>query len=357
MRLAVLSFVVAGIVAVPIGAHSSGPLTAGGRVWLHAHNCYPDEGRGADRLARALAAARGPVAIEQDVAWDSRRRQSVLSHDTALDGTELTLDEHFFHAVAPVLDRALAAGPSPEWPIMVLHLDFKSNEPEHHAAIWSLLGTYERWLTTAPRVTDGAAVQPFTPGPLLVLTEQGNGQEAVFHDLVPVGGRLRIFGTVPAPSRLEDDTPAVRFAAAISAAPEVLIPTGATNYRRWSNFAWDVVELGGQPRAGDWTPADRARLDDVVGRAHSLSLWVRFYTLNGHGPNSEGWTNSYNFGSLEAVEPRWRAAIDAGVDFIATDQYEAFATVRREPLALAGRRQHRPDPAPTGGAYASDGVR
>lgn len=302
---------------------------AAGRVWLHAHNCYPDNGRGADRLARALAAARGPVAIEQDIAWDSRHRQSVVSHDGTLDGTEPSLDEHFFRAVAPLLDHALAAGPSPDWPVMVLHLDFKSNEPEHHAAIWSLLGRYERWLTTAPRVADGAAVQPFTPGPLLVLTEQGDGQEAAFHDLVSVGERLRIFGTVPAPRSLEADTPAARFAAAVRTAPDMLIPTGATNYRRWANFAWAVVELGGPPQAGDWTAADRARLDAVVGQAHGLGLWVRFYTLNGHGPNAEGWTDSYNFGSLEAVTPRWRAAIDAGVDFIATDQYEAFAAVRR----------------------------
>ncbi len=304
-------------------------LSAGSRVLLHAHNCYPDEGRGADRLARALAAARGPLAIEQDVAWDARRRQSVVSHDTTLDGTEPTLDEHFFRTVTPLLDRALAAGPSPDWPVMVLHLDFKSNEPEHHAFIWSLLGTYQRWLTTAPRTANGAVVQPFTPGPLLVLTEQGDGQEVIFHDQVPEGGRLRLFGTVPGPVSDDDAPPAARFAAAVNAAPDVLIPSGATNYRRWTNFAWAVVELGGQSRAGEWTPADRARLDAVVARAHALGLWVRFYTLNGHGPNAEGWTGSYNFGSIEAVEPRWRAAIAAGVDFIATDQYEAFAALRR----------------------------
>ena len=321
--------VMGAMLAAAADAQGPGVLTAGSRVWLHAHNCYPDEGRGVDRLARALAAAQGPVAIEQDVAWDARRGQSVLSHDTTLDGKELTLDEHFFQAVAPLLDRALAAGPAPDWPIMVLHLDFKSNEPEHHAAIWSLLGRYERWLTTAPRVADEAAVQPFMPGPLLVLTEQGDGQQAVFHDRVLVGQRLRIFGTVPAPLSREDDTSDVRFATAVGTAPDVLIPSGATNYRRWTNFAWAVVELGGQPRAGDWTPTDRARLDAVVGRAHALGLWVRFYTLNGHGPSTEGWTDSYNFGSPEAVEPRWRAAIDAGVDFIATDQYEAFAALRR----------------------------
>lgn len=330
MRHPLLSVVaLAAIVTLsPAAPPASAPLDAAGRVWLHAHNCYPDEGRGADRLARALAAADGPVAIEQDVAWDALRRASVVSHDTTLDGTEPTLVEHFFQAVAPLLDRALAGGPSADWPVMVLHLDFKSNEPEHHAAVWALLEKYGRWLTTAPRVASDA-VQPFTLGPLLVLTEQGEGQEALFHDRVPVGQRLRLFGTVPAPSGRAEDPPAARAAAAVAAPPEVLIPSGATNYRRWTNFPWAVIELGGQASAGYWTPGDRARLDALVSRAHGVGLWVRFYTLNGHPPNAQGWSDGYNFGSLDAVEPRWRAALEAGVNFIATDQYEEFASIRR----------------------------
>jgi RNA polymerase sigma factor (sigma-70 family) len=38
-------------------------------------------------------------------------------------------------------------------------LDFKTNEPEHHAAVWELLGRYEDWLVTAPR-----AAGPGRPG-------------------------------------------------------------------------------------------------------------------------------------------------------------------------------------------------
>jgi glycerophosphoryl diester phosphodiesterase len=103
---------------------------------------------------------------------------------------------------------------------------------------------------------------------------------------------------------------------------------GATNYRRWSNNPWSVVEEGGQIKAGDWTKADREKLEQLVKDAHKRKLWIRFYTLNGHAPElsaTNGWTRSYNFGSLEAVQERWRAAIKAGVDFIATDQYEDFA--------------------------------
>lgn len=298
------------------------------QVWLHAHNCYPDNGYGTDRLARALASARGTVAIEQDVVWDSARRQSVVSHDTELDGREPTLEEHFFSAVSARLDRALEARATASWPLMVLHLDFKTNEPEHHAAIWSLLGRYERWLTTAPRVEAAAGAQALALGPLLVLTEQGEGQQRAFHDAVAPGARLRIFGTVPAPAGSEGDALEVRMAKAVAAPPERLIPSGMTNYRRWTNHSWATVEEGGPPRAGAWTDADRRRLEALVRRAHDLGLWIRFYTLNGHPPNDEGWSDGYNVGSRDAVALRWRAAIAAGVDFIATDQYEAFSETR-----------------------------
>lgn len=297
------------------------------RVWLHAHNCYPDRGFGADRLRRALAAGRGALAIEQDLVWDARRRQPVVAHETALHGDEPTLEDHFFRVLLPTLDQALAEGDRASWPRIVLHLDFKTNEPDHHAAVWALLGRYERYLTTAPRGRD-AGVQALTRGPLLVLTEQGPGQEQAFHDAVPVGGRLRLFGTVPSAPEGEYPSAEARLAAMAAASPETLIATAATNYRRWTNHAWAVVERGGQRHAGAWDAADRRRLDALVTRAHDLGLWIRFYTLNGHADNGEGWSEGYNFGSLAAVVPRWTAAIEAGVDLIATDQYEAFSERR-----------------------------
>jgi hypothetical protein len=191
--------------------------------------------------------------------------------------------------------------------------------------VWNLLGKYERWLTTAPRAENDQTVQAFKVGPLLVLTENGAGQAKSFNDDVPVGGRLRVFGTVPSGMPQVADREA-QADAAINASPAALIPTGATNYRRWTNFSWTVVERGGQATAGDWTAADAARLKSIVDRAHAMGLWVRFYTLNGHDPaRGLGWTASYNFGSLGAAQARWRGAVEAGVDFIATDQYEDFA--------------------------------
>jgi glycerophosphoryl diester phosphodiesterase len=164
-----------------------------------------------------------------------------------------------------------------------------------------LLGEYEAWLTTAKRAADLGTIQPLEVGPVLVLTGADPAQQAAFHDQVPIGSRLRVFGAVQ-PDRAR-----------------------ATNYHRWSNNAWSAVEPEGQNKAGDWSEADNERLRTLVDAAHQAGLWIRFYTLNGHSSQEGekmGWTPSYNFGSIDAARQRWRAAVAAGVDFIATDQYE-----------------------------------
>lgn len=306
------------------------PSLLGGTSLLHAHNCYPEDGKWSDRIERALVAGQDRVAIEQDLAWvaasGGRHGRSVVSHSDQPSGTEPTLEEHFFSRVRPIMERALAEGHRDRWPLLVLHLDFKTNEPEHHRFVWSLLQRHERWLTTAERVADGSRVMPLVHGPLLVLTENGPGQEAAFSDAGGTGPRLLVFGTTPSPELPREQDPGRRATLLAAATPATLVPWPATNYRRWTNFSWHVVEEGGQQNAASWTPVDAARLQAIVMRAHSQGLWIRFYTLNGHQPeSSQGWAAGYNFGSPAAVRPRWQAAIDAGVDFIATDQYEGLA--------------------------------
>jgi hypothetical protein len=91
-----------------------------------------------------------------------------------------------------------------------------------------------------------------------------------------------------------------------------------------------VVEEGGQQEAGDWTEADERRLRALVDHAHKMGYWIRFYTLDGFGPGEDkGWGEAYNFGSRKAVMTRWKAAIAAGVNLIASDQYEELVSVIR----------------------------
>jgi hypothetical protein len=292
---------------------------------MDAHNCYPYYEWWGDRIDRALSAGT-PLAIEQDLYWytDSKtgKSWSIVAHGAPMSGHEPTMEHYFFDRVRPIVEQALKEGNHGDWPLITLNLDFKTEEPAHLQAVWELLTKYQDWLTTAPKA-QGKAVQPLAVRPILVLTGESDAQQAVFFDRVPAGGRLLVFGAAHTNTRDP------------MAAPEVLEPAPADNYRRWWNNPWSVVEKGGQQQAGAWTADDDRRLRALVRHAHEHGLWIRFYTLDGATEKEEscnGWFRSYNFGTRQAAEERWRAAQQAGVDYIASDQYEEVGGL------LAGRK-------------------
>lgn len=303
------------------------------RPVLDAHNCYPYEGRWADRIDRALSTG-FPVSIEQDLAWyvdpATGKGRIVVSHTDRATGKEPELRRYFFERVRPIVEKALAENQRSRWPLIVLHFDFKSVTPPLLHAVWDLLGEYRGWITTAVKSADPHELTPFDVKPILVITEDSDQQEAVFYNEAPVGSRLRLFGSahtteIVAQTRAEQD----HLLATLP--PEKLLTDRPTTYRRWWNNSWYEVEEGGQRKAGEWTAADDARLHALVARAHRLGYWIRFYTLDGFtAAENQGWDQNYNFGSRAAVTLRWKAAIDAGVNFIATDQYEELRAVMRE---------------------------
>jgi hypothetical protein len=304
-------------------AQVSSMLAPGTRVVMDAHNCYPYDGVWADRIERALNTG-VPLAIEQDLLWYTDKRTgrswSVVSHGRPAHGNEPTMREYFFERIRPLMEKALHDGDNGAWPLITLNLDFKSDEPAHHAAVWQLLKEYEQWICSAERVDGINKMTPLTIKPLLVLTGSADTQERDFHDIVPVGERLLVFGAVHVRGKKS------------MAAPEILISDSANNYRRWWNNSWDVVERGGQRKARVWTEHDDMRLRQLVNLAHARGLWIRFYTLDGapdHDLRKNGWDKDYNFGSRERAVLRWMAAMDAGVDYLATDQYEDVAELIR----------------------------
>ncbi len=335
MRLRPSRSVLAALVAAAstIVLPAQAPVTApGARVLLDAHNAYPYEDRFSDRLDRALATGL-PVAIEQDLIWRvgaDGHGDTVVGHDTDKVEGAPTFERYFFERVAPLMEQALRDDRREQWPLLVLNLDLKTNEPAHHDAIWQVLGRYERWLTTAPRTATPDQPVPLTVGPMLVLTGSAQSQQVSFHDRLALGQKLRLFGAISQPEP-QGATSRDRALALARMPAETLMPARASNYRRWVNFPWHAVEAGGQTRAGAWTAADRTRLGSLVSRAHAQGLWIRFYTLNGHAPGqaeAQGWSPGYDFGSLGAARVRWRAVREAKVDFVATDQYEAFSKER-----------------------------
>ena len=311
-----------------LAQHSS--FEAGARSVMDAHNCYPYFEWWGDRIDRALSSGM-PLAIEQDPFWytDPRtgRSWSVVAHGAPVSGHEPTLEQYFFEHIRPIVEDALRRGNQGDWPVITLNLDFKTEEPEHLAAVWALLNTYRDWLTTAIKSADERKVEALDVKPLLVLTGESDKQAKVFYDSVPAGQRLLVFGAVHTNT------------ANPMAAPELLEPEPASNYRRWWNNSWAVVESGGQTQAGDWTREDQLRLRTLVEHAHANGLWIRFYTLDGATKDElscHGWFRSYNFGSLSAAQERWRAAQNAGVDFIASDQYELLSSSLKAGMKAGG---------------------
>ncbi len=316
-----------------LSAQSAGPLDAinHNRPILDAHNCYPYEGKWADRVDRALKTGY-PVGIEQDLAWGidkaTGQGRPVVSHQKQTNGSEPTLREYFFEHVRPLVEKALRENNRSAWPLIVVHFDVKDNRPELLHAVWDLLGEYEPWITTAQFNADPHVLMPYDVKPLLVMTEDSDAQEEVFFKPMKSGDKLRLFGSAHTAAMPAGGTREERTRLAATTAPEKLLTEKPTNYRRWWNNSWYEVEEGGQTKAGDWTPADDARLRALVGHAHKLGFWIRFYTLDGFAQaDGLGWDRGYNFGSREAVLQRWNAAIAAGVNLIATDQYEDLASV------------------------------
>lgn len=250
----------------------------------------------------------------------------MVTHSSETTGSEPALRDYFFEQVRLLMEEALAENRRETWPLIIVHFDFKDNRQVLHEAVWDMLVEYQAWITTAVKTSDANRLSPFEAKPLLVLTEDNDAQEEVFFKRVPVGENLLIFGSAHSNPHPAAESAQQRARLAATVPPERMLTEQPTNYRRWWNNAWAVVEEGGQGAAAEWTAADAARLSALVEHAHRSGFWIRFYTLNGFDDKPAG---GYNFGSVSAARQRWRAAYQAGVDFIATDQYEDLGSFMR----------------------------
>ncbi|MEO6982376.1 MAG: hypothetical protein ABI072_04595, partial [Edaphobacter sp.] len=215
---------------------------------LDAHNCYPYDGHWNDRVHRALDSG-FPVSIEQDLAWyvdpATGKGRVVVSHTPHPTGQEPTLEDYFFKQVSTVVEKAIAENKRSQWPVIILHFDFKDNQTALLQAVWQILGQHEEWISTAVKTSDPGRLSPIDRKPIMVVTEEADEQQKVFYDDLPVGARLRLFGsahTHPMPKNMTKEQLAHW---AVTATPAELLSEKPTNYRRWWNSSWYAVEEGG----------------------------------------------------------------------------------------------------------------
>jgi hypothetical protein len=306
----------------------------GSRIEVLAHNAYPDHGKYGDRLDRAIAAG-VPFAVEEDLAWIDGR--SLLIHGAKnVTADDPTLESYFFPKVWPIMEKALQEGNKGNWPLITLYLDIKNDPVEHLQAISTTLDKFDSWLTTAVKTSDITKQSPLDLKPMMVLVEdkQNDIKQEFFYDRLPVGGKIRVFGSATKPDENPQHLPREKKQEAVellaSRDPEQLVTQKADNYRCWWGTGWGFIEKGGEPHAGEWNKAKEERLKKFAEYGHRMGYFVGFYCLDGYSEDAnQGWDKDYNFGSREAVLPRWKAAVRAHADFISTDHYEDLAKVIR----------------------------
>ena len=333
-RLIAIAVSAAIALTVAAAATLTNTYAPGSRTTILAHNAFPDHGKYADRLDRVIAAG-VPFAVEQDLAWVDGR--SLLIHGPKAAGSDdPTLESYFFPKVRPIIEKALKHGNKGNWPLVTLYLDIKNDPPEHLEAVSKLLDKYDSWLTTAEKTSDLAKQSPLDLKPMMVLVEdkQHDIKQEFFYDRVPVGGKIRVFGSATKfdenPQKLPREKKAERIDLLVNFDPEQLVSRKADNYHRWFGTNWAFVEKGGETGSGEWNAAAEQRLKKFVDYGHRLGYFVGFYCLDGYTEaENQGWDKGYNFGSKDRVMPRWQAAVRARADFIATDQVEEVAKVIR----------------------------
>jgi hypothetical protein len=317
-------------------ATAANSFAPGSRVVILSHNAYPDHGKYADRLDRAIASG-VPFATEQDLAWVDGKSVEIHGAKNVGGGDDPTLETYFFPKVKPIIEKALQEGNKGNWPLVTLYLDIKNDPPEHLQAIQQVLDKYDGWLTTARKTADIATQSPLELKPMMVLVEdkQNDIKQKFFYDEVPVGGKIRVFGTATKfdenPTNLPKEKKEEAIALLSTFDPEQLVPHKADNYHRWFGTNWAFIEKGGETGAGEWNAKSEERLKKFVDYGHRMGYFVGVYCLDGYTEaENQGWDKDYNFGSKAKVMPRWQAAVRAHVDFISTDQMEEVAAVMKK---------------------------
>lgn len=277
---------------------------------ISAHNCYPINREDNARLVEALGL--GIDNIEIDIGWDENLQQILVGHDAAPQpGIRYPRFDAYFTAAIEAHWKSARADGAPT----VLTIDWKTDRIEAVAAFKRYLDEHAEWFSTAIKPEDPATRTPLTPRRLTVCFTGSENAKVRYDAMVRPGEPYRAFRDVVfgAGSAYESDV-------------KTYVKSKANAYHRFLTFYWGVVERGGPALAKDWTAADEARLKTLVEFAHRGGYRIRMYCLNGH---SGMLLTGYRFANDEAARARWTAAVRAGVDWVASDEYREIVEAVR----------------------------
>lgn len=284
---------------------------------LSAHNCYPADRGDNPRLVEALRL--GIDNIEIDVGWNPQSRRLIVGHDASPKPNLAYPD--FEKMLIPAFESRWS-DPRPDGAPSLLTIDWKTDHPDAVAAFKGFLDAHPDWFSSAekPRAGERQDSRPLTTRKVTVCLTGTDAAKDAYDALIPPGGVYRAFRdrVVGAGSPFRDDV-------------TELVPGPATSYHRFLTYHWGAIERGAPFSAGEWTPEEADRLARLVDKAHKEGYRLRVYCLNGKTGVVLG---GYRFRTVAEAETRWWAAAKAGVDWVATDEYEeavAFLTRQREP--------------------------
>jgi hypothetical protein len=306
------------VLLLPAGV-VSGQTERGLPLPISAHNCYPENSTGNGRLVEALEL--GIDNIEIDLGWDEAGARLIVGHD-ATPRTGVVYPELEAYLV-PALE-AHWRKPRPDGAPRVLTIDWKTEHPGAVRRFKEFLDAHADWFTSAPK----AHPSPLTSRRIMICFSGSDRAKELYDALIAPGGEYRAFcDTVfGAGGGYREDVAAY-------------VPAAATAYHRFLAFHWGHVERGGPARAGDWTGEESARLEALIEQVHRQGFRVRFYTLNGHtGPLG----GPYRFTSDAAALIRWKAAVAARADWVATDEYGQIVHALQRPEEKLNDAQTRP---------------
>ena len=174
---------------------------------------------------------------------------------------------------------------------------------------------------------------PLDVKPMMILLEDKHDdiKQQHFYDSLPVGAKLRFFGSNPKyDNNIDKKLSKDAATAGLFETPlSTIAPHKADNYHRWWGIDWAYIEKGGETKAGEWNSDKADRLKKLVDYGHGLGYFVGVFSISGWTQaENQGWDKDYNFGSRDAAKVRWQAAARAHADFVSTDHYEeAAATI------------------------------